>query len=58
MLRTGLDAGDTAVNEVARVSALVEQSRHRVMKQTIAQTIPRDQGPVETLQLEPESFRG
>lgn len=58
MLRTGLGAGDTAMNEVKRVPALVEQSRHMVMKQAIARILPRDQGPVETLQLEQESFIG
>lgn len=56
MLRTGLGPRDIAMSEVAGVSALMEQSRYMVMKQTIAQTIPRDQGPVETLQLEAESF--
>lgn len=44
------------MDEVAKVSALVEQGRHRVMKSPIAQIIPRGQGPVETLQLEQESL--
>lgn len=44
------------MTKVARVPALAEGSTHMVMKPTIAQKLHREQGPVETLQLEREAF--
>lgn len=49
---TGLGSRDIAMNEIDKVSTFLEQSRHMVMKKTI----PREQGPVGTLQLEQESW--